>query len=260
MVTKKQIVPSSIKIPSNILDEHTEDVLLAQQLKISQCVVDITQKKKMEIMRCVRCPIVRECGFIKNKLGPVIEKGKALAVAIENEEKELDCTEVGKLKASQIADQAYDRYIRDHAYSVIKEERCIFERKEIMTNLQKFVDAGYNIADPRTFIILNELLNNILNSGRISKAFTGMGTFIRKDTADGTIYYPNRALETQVEISKFIIEATEALDRILKSDQQQAASKDFTEHIIMALGLKQGQKVTVKDEYFDKPIIDGVFK
>ena len=125
---------------------------------------------------------------------------------------------------------------------MLKNDRCVFERKEILSSLQKFVDAGYDIADPRVFLIVNELVGNILNSGRANKSFTSLGVILRKDTSAGPVYYQNPLIKTKLEFSKLIIEATEALDRILKSDETQKSDKNFTDHLIKQLGLREKKK------------------
>ena len=244
------ILPMAQGLP---LTPEDENKLLAQELKVKNAVLDITQKKTFEVMRCVKCPILKECPHTKEKLKALFDKAKQVAEAIYQEEIELDETKFGELKASQLRDQVIDRYVEDHSYEVLKNERCIYERKELMTNLQKFVDSNYDVSDPRIYIILNELMNNILNSGRLSKAFTSMGLMYRKETPDGVIWLPNPSIKFQQEISAFIIEAIEALDRIVKSDEEKMIAKDFSEHIIKALRLSPRQRVILEPGY-DRPI------
>jgi len=246
----------STTVETKGLTVEEENKALGKQLNIDKAVLDICHKKKMEIMRCVKCPILKECPHPKTKLKPLLEKADKVAEAVFAEELELDDTEQGKLKAQQIRKAVYERYVNDNAYEYLKNERCIFERKEVLTNLQKFVDAGYDITDPRTYIIINELVNNILNSGRLSKSFTSMGAVFAKISDEGTIYIPAPGLKLQMEISQFLIQAIEALDRILKSDDANSATKDFTEHLLKMLDLKGKQKHQIKDKFDDNSIIE----
>ena len=118
----------------------------------------------------------------------------------------------------------------------------------ILKILQKFVDAGYDITDPRSFLVINELIGNILNSGRSNKAFTSLGVILKKETPAGPIYYENPLLKTKMMFSKLIIEATEALDRMIKSDDDQKAEKDFTSHLLKALRIRDEKKHKINTE------------
>lgn len=210
---------------------------------ISKTVVDITKKFEYEIMRCVNCPILMECRYPKKRLEKLREKAKQISEEIYEEEIELDDSADNTLRAQNKRDMIYKQYIENNAYDVLKNDRCIFEKKEILNNLQKFVDAGYDITDPRSYMILNELVGNLLNSGRANKAFTSLGVLLKKETPAGPIYYENPLLKTKMMFSKLIIEATEALDRILKSDDQQKAEKNFTAHLLQALNIREKRKL-----------------
>jgi len=226
-----------------------EQQLMELHVKIDKAVLEIVDKFKYEVMRCVNCPILMECRVPQKRLTALKEKAQAQSNAIYEEETELDDSAANVLRAQNIRDLTYKQYIESHAYDVLKNDRCIFEKKEIMTHLQKFVDAGYDITDPRTYIILGELISNLLNSGRAGKAFTSLGVLLKKDTPAGPIYYENPLLKTKMSFSKLITEATVALDGILKSDTQQKAEKNFTAHLLQALSIRESRKIIdVKSE------------
>jgi len=211
--------------------------------KIDDTVIEITNKFKYEVMRCVNCPILMECRYPKKRLTKLKDKADKIANDIYEEEIELDDSADNTLRAQNKRDLTYKQYIENNAYEVLKDDRCIFEKREIIVALQKFVDAGYDITDPRSYIIINELVGNLLNSGRSNKAFTSLGILLKKETPAGPIYYENPLLKTKMMFSKLIIEATEALDRILKSDNQQKAEKNFTAHLLQALSIREAKKI-----------------
>ena len=232
----------------------TEDITKDIDKRISGTVVEITKKFKYEIMRCVNCPILQECSYPQKRLEALRDEAKKVSEAIYEEEIELDDSADNTLRAQNKRDAVYKEYIASKAYSVLKNDRCIFEREEILKTLEKFVNAGYDITDPRTFLILNELLGNILNSGRANKAFTSLGIILKKDTPAGPIYYENPLLKTKMAFSKLIVEATEALDRILKSDDTAKAEKNFTAHLLQALRIKE-QKASKSIESTTKEML-----
>lgn len=218
--------------------------------RINNAVVELVKKNRYEIMRCVNCPILLECSYPKRRLDALREEGKKLSEQIYHEEIELDNTAENILRAQNKRDMVFNSYIRDNAYSVLKNDRCIFEREEIINALQRFVDAGYNIADPRAYLVVQELIGNILNSGRANKAFTNLGLILRKETPAGPIYYKNPLIESKIEFSRIIIEATETLDRMLKSDEKEVQANNFTQHLIKQLKIREAKKAK---------IIDGIF-
>jgi len=220
--------------------------------KINQSVLDIIKKNRYEIMRCVNCPILMECTYSKKRLECLKSEAKDMAEKIYNEELELDRSAENTLRAQNKRDSVYNNFIRDNAFRELQNDRCIWERDEIVQILQRFLDAGYNISEPRAYLIVQELISNILASGRSNKAFTNLGMILHRETAAGTIYYKNPLIESKIEFSRLIIEATEALDRMLKSDEKEIQANTFTEHLIKELRLRE--KAHNKDK-----IIDGVF-
>ena len=228
-----------------------EEIAQSSTDKLSAVVLEICEKFKYEIMRCVNCPIILECKYPKKRLEPLKKAAREIAEEVYEEEIELDNSAENVLRAQNKREIIYNNYLKDNAIKNLQNERCVFERKEILTSLQKFVDAGYDIVDPRCFLIINELVGNLLNSGRANKAFTSLGILLRKDTPAGPIYYQNPLLKVKLEFSKLIIESTEALDRILKSDENQKVEKSFTAHLIKELGLRENKK---------KNILDGIDK
>ena len=224
-----------------------EDVMRDLDNKITATVTEICTKFKYEVMRCVNCPILQECKYPQKRLEKLKNEAKKMAGDVYQEEIELDDSAENTLRAQNKRDSIYHNYISDNAYSVLKNDRCIFEREEIIKVLQKFVDAGYDITDPRAYLVINELLGNILNSGRANKAFTSLGIILKKETPAGPIYYENPLLKTKMAFSKLIIEATEALDRMLKSDDSQKAQKDFTAHLLQALQIREKKQHKVID-------------
>jgi len=231
----KEMIPKEEK---QLMDLHE---------KIDKTVVEITNKFKYEIMRCVNCPILMECRYPKKRLEKLRDEAKKIADEIYEEEIELDDSADNTLRAQNKRDLTYKQYIENHAFEVLKDDRCVFEKKEILVALQKFVDAGYDITDPRSYIIINELIGNLLNSGRSNKAFTSLGILLKKETPAGPVYYENPLLKTKMKFSELIINATEALDRILKSDSQQKAENDFTSHLLQSLAIRERKKAKIID-------------
>jgi len=214
---------------------------------IKQSVLEITDKFKLEIMRCVNCPVLMECKYPKKRLEKLRDEAKRVSEDIYEEEVELDDSADNVLRAQNKRDQVYKNYIENKAYSVLQNDRCIYEKKEVIRILEKFANAGYDIADPRAFLVIQELIGNILNSGRANKAFTSLGVILKKETPAGPIYYENPLLKTKMMFSDLIIKATEALDRMLKSDNDEKAEKSFTEHLIKALRLREKKKIDTTD-------------
>jgi len=227
--------------------EQSQEIAKDIDTEISKTVIQICEKFKYEIMRCVNCPIILECKYPKKRLDPLKEQALKTAKEVYEEEIELDNSAENILRAQNKREMIYQQYIKDHALEKLQNDRCVFERKEILLALQKFVDANYDITDPRSFLIINELIGNLLNSGRANKAFTSLGIVLRKDTPAGPIYYQNPLLKTKIEFSKLIIEATEALDRILKSDESQKTDKSFTAHLIKQLRIREEKKKKITD-------------
>jgi len=225
------------------MEELTEADFERQELeKISQSVVELCENFKYEIMRCVNCPIVLECKFSREKLDPLKDEALKISEEIYEEEIELDNSAENTLRAQNKRDYIYNNYLKDNAFKLLENVRCKFEKTEILNSLQKFVDAGYDIADPRVYMIVKELISNILNSGRSNKAFTNLGLILKKDTPAGPVYYQNPLLKTKIDLSKMIVEATEALDRMLKSDETTKEGKSFTAHLLKELKIREEKK------------------
>lgn len=225
--------------------------------KTNQSVVAICDKFKYEIMRCVNCPIVLECQYPKRRLIVLKEDANEMSLKVYEEEIELDESAENIIRAQQKRDYYYEQHIKDNAHRVLQNDRCVYERKEILNALQKFVDAGYDIVDPRVYLIINELISNILVSGRTNKAFTNLGILMKRETPGGPVYYNNPLLKVKTEFSKLIIEATETLDRILKSDETIKAEKDFTSHLLTQLGLREKKKKIAVNDLVSKAVIEA---
>jgi hypothetical protein len=119
-------------------------------------VLEIVEKFKQEIMRCVNCPILLECKHPKKRLDSLRKDADKMAKAIYEEETELDDSADNTLRAQNKRDAVYRSYIESRAYDVLKNDRCVFEKREILRILEKFTSAGYDLNDPRTCLILNE--------------------------------------------------------------------------------------------------------
>ena len=193
-------------------------------------------------MRCVKCPILLECSYPKKRLDKIRDQAEKIAKDIYDEELELDNSAENILRADQKRHHAYVSYMNTHCPKVLQNDRCLYERQEVLRALQKFVDAGYNISDPRCYMIISELVSNILISGRTNKAFTNLGVLLSKDTPGGPVYYQNPLLKVRAEYSKLIIETTEALDRMLKSDEEANNDKSFTAHLLKQLKIREKKK------------------
>ena len=71
---------------------------------------------------------------------------------------------------------------------------------------------------------------------------------MRKDTPSGSVYYSNPLIKAKIEFSKLIMETTESLDRILKSDDRQDVSKTFTALLMKNLKLKKNSRKNIVKE------------
>ena len=229
---------------------------LIKQENLTKAVVDICHKHKYELMRCINCPTIKECIVTKPKLKKLLEQANEKATEMYEEEIAFDDTPENVLKAQNRRKIYYDNYVKTHVERYLGDIRCMYERKDIMGTLQRFVDANYDISDPRVYIIVNELISNILNSGRINKVFTEQGLLVTKSGQKGMYQTANPLIKNKVEFSKFIMEATEALDRILKSDEERRADNNFTSYLMKELKIRDKMKQKIKDS-FEKNIIDA---
>lgn len=238
--------------PFTIIMENEKDITEAK--KISESVLAICDKFKYEIMRCVNCPIILECTYSKKRIDKLKTKAKGYADKIYEEEVELDQSTDNILRSQSKREYVYNKYIRDNAFSVLQNDRCVFERREILNALQKFVDAQYDITDPRTYLLINELISNLLNSGRANKCFTNLGMLLVKETPGGPTYYANPLLKVKLEFSKLIMETTESLDRILKSDVKESRDKTFTDLLLKQLNARKLKHKNLITETINKKI------
>jgi len=228
--------------------DSKEDQEAKQTEKIHHTVIELVDKFKYEIMRCVNCPIILECSKAKEELEPLKLEAKRVSEEIYDEEVELDQSAENTLRAQNKRDYIYGQYLKDNAYKKLTNTRCEFEKSEVMVSLQKFVDAGYDITDPRVYMIIKELISNILNSSRSNKTFTNLGLLLKKETPAGPVYYQNPLLKVKTDLSKLIVEATEALDRMLKSDESTKSDKDFTAHLLKELKIREGKKAHLLED------------
>jgi len=235
--TPETFDPIINNIPPAVQNKETQDME-----KISASVTDLCEKFEYEVMRCINCPIILECRYPTKKIEPLKAEATKISEEIYEEELELDNSAENTLRAQSKRDYIYNQYLKDNAFKTLRNDRCMFEKKEILTALQKFVDAGYDILDPRVYMIIKELVSNILNSGRANKAFTNLGLLLKKETPAGPIYYQNPLLKPKIDLSKLIVESTEALDRMLKSDETTRAEKDFTQHLLKELKIREMKK------------------
>lgn len=220
---------------SAVYEQEPKDIDLQ---KVQSNVLEITQKMKYEIMRCAACPVLRECSHPKSKLEKLRTEAEMAGQDVYEEEIELDDTKENVIRARRKKMQVVDAFIRDHAHEVLKNERCVFEKRDVLNILQRFTDSGYNLSDPRIHLTVTELLVNTLHIGRANKAFTSMGMLIRRDTPSGPVYYNNPAIRYRTEAAKLMIETIEALDRMLKSDANKVSDNSFTSHLLKKLQVK----------------------
>ena len=224
------------------MTQNNEFSLDKEIKRTSDSVLEITEKFKNETMMCINCPLLKTCPYVKKRLDKVREKAKLFAEDVYKEELEIDESAENKIRAMDKRDNAYDVMLRKEGYKEIKNDRCIYERREILLSLQKFVDAGYNINDPRAYLIIKELIGNILNSGRANKSIGSLGLLMKKETPTGPQYYLNPASKFKTDTSKFLIESIEALDRIFKSDEVDKQNQSFTALLMSKLRLNDTRK------------------
>jgi hypothetical protein len=232
---------------SSVFEGPPKDLELG---KVAENVLEITRKMKYEIMRCVACPILRECSHPRKRLESLRAEAEQAGTDVYEEEIDLDNSKENQLRAARRKTQIIDAYIREHAHRILRDERCVFEKRDILSILQRFTDAGYDLSDPRAYIIVNELLSNLLQIGRTNKAFTNMGIVMRRETPAGIAQFVNPLMRYRTEQSKMIIEAVEALDRIMKSDKTKDSDVDFTKHILHRMKTKLQTAIDAPNEVF----------
>ena len=143
-------------IPVNNNTVTDEDKTNKELEKNAKAVLELTEKFKYEIMRCVNCPVMFECSHPRKRLDTLREEAKKLSEEIYQEEIELDNSAENVLRAQDMRDETYKNIIRKRAPTVLSNDRCIFERREVLSTLEKFSNAGYDISDPRSYIIIQE--------------------------------------------------------------------------------------------------------
>lgn len=232
----------------NSLEEASSSGKSLSIVQKNQLVVDeLCLKYKFELMRCEKCPVLKECNYTKIKMESLKKDAKKLADEAYQEEVQLDKSAENVIRAQEKRNHMYSQYFRNEAQSVLFDERCKFEKTEIISILTKFGNSGYDLADPRTYIILNDLLSNILTIGRMNKIFTQTGLLMSKESASGPSYYTNPLLKARNEISSSITEAMEALDKMLKSDETGSAADDFAAFLMKQLKIKKEAVVVDAD-------------
>jgi hypothetical protein len=227
---------------------------MVQQEKQLDAVELMCESFRHDIQRCVQCQVILECAYPKNRLKPLQEHAKKMADDIYEEELELDNSAENRLRAEEKRTYSYNVYLKNHAFEVLKNDRCVYERDEVLKTLQSFSDNGYDLSDPRIYLIVKELISNILISGRANKSFTNLGVLIRRETPGGPVYYANPLLKHKFEFSQLVTESIESLDRILKSDVKQSKDKSFTAHLMNQLKIR-GQKEKLR---LEGPTEEGV--
>ena len=219
------------------------DSKLLTMVQKNQLVVnELCTKYKYELMRCEKCPILKECNYTKKRIDTLRDAATIIAQEVYDEEVMLDKSAENIIRAQDKRNYIYNQYFKNQATTVVVNERCQFEKKEIISILEKFGNSGYDLGDPRVYIFLNDLLSNILTIGRMNKIFTQTGLLMSKESASGPSYYTNPLLKARNEISASITEAMSALDKMIKSDESDSASDDFASFLMKQLKLKTGKK------------------
>jgi len=218
----------------------------------NQIVVNqLCNKFKYELMRCEKCPVLKECNFTKKRMDTIKADAKKIADEAYEEEITLDKSAENVIRAQEKRNHLYNQYFKNEAQSIVHNERCHFEKKEIISILEKFGNSGYDLGDPRIFVILSDLISNILTIGRMNKIFTQTGLLMSKESASGPNYYSNPLLKARNEISEVITESMSSLDKMLKTDESGSAADDFAAHLMKALKIKK-EKATVVEGAFSE--------
>ena len=239
-------------------NELTETKVESKMLKLQPIdkthpIDQIYEKHKYETMRCLACPVLHECSYTKKRVEKVRAEAKEMTDKAYEEEITMDGSAENIIRAQQKRKIWYDQQVRANIPKELEGERCVFEKKEIIQTLGKFYNANYDFNDPRVTLLLQELVSNILNAGRISKAFTNQGVLLARETAAGPIYYANPLLKSRAEFSELVIKTAEVLDKILKSDEKVKSDKDFTAFLLSELQIREKQKNQV---YEHKSVYD----
>jgi len=239
---------------NEVVEQRTVPKIMATiKLDKSHPIDQIYEKNKYETMKCLSCPILHECSYTKKRVEKVRDNAKSMSDKAFDEEIAMDSSAENVIRAQGKRKIWYDQQVRATLPKELEGERCVFEKKEIVQILGKFYNANYDFNDPRVHILLQELVSNILNVGRINKAFTTQGVLLGRESAGGPVYYANPLLKARAEFSELVIKTSEVLDKMLKSDEQVKSDRDFTSFLLSELQLRERQK---KQAYVDKRVYD----
>lgn len=217
-------------------------IMQLQPLDKSHPIDQIYAKHKYETMKCLACPVLHECSYTKKRVDAVKCAAKEMSDKAYEEEIAMDSSAENIIRAQGKRKIWFDQQVRATLPKELEGERCVFEKKEIIQILGKFFNANYDFNDPRVHILLQELVSNILNVGRINKAFTTQGVLLGRESAGGPIYYANPLLKSRAEFSELVIKTSEVLDKMLKSDEQVKSDRDFTSFLLSELQIRERQK------------------
>jgi hypothetical protein len=220
----------------------------ARQVQVREEIGVVVKKYSLNTQLCYMCPIVSSCVHTKDKVELANREASAAAEAAFSEKSMMDSSPEGLLKAHDVKRDTLRVALKQKTQELLKDERCIFERQAIMDVLQSFSSGRYDITEPRTSLVLNQIIDNIIHSGRISKIFTDTGLLLSKRDPHGNVtFYANPLLEYKTKFSKIILDAIEMLDNMLKSDIKMEQDLDYTRHLIQQLRMEEA-KVVVSQE------------
>ena len=207
-----------------------------------QIIQKFTDKFKYDFNRCLVCPILNDCQYTQQKIKTIREQATKTSEQVYQDEISFDGSSENILKAQNKRKVFYDTFLRNNSETLLKDERCQYERKEVENLLKIFLEANYNILDPRAKIILDDLITNALQIGRMNKSFSSLGLTLQKQTTSGIILYEHPLLKARGEYSKLVLNAIDTLDKMLKSDLDKKAENDFTSHLMKQLRDKSASK------------------
>lgn len=212
------------------------------QKALAKEVLAILKTEQHSFMRCVNCPILLQCSYPKKRLEKLKLDAKIRADEVYAEELALDNSIENVILAEKKRDDTFKNYVQDNSEKYLGNDRCVYERGEIINVLSKFHDAGYDLENPRIYLLVKELMSNILITGRANKSFTSLGMLIRKDTPNGSYYYKNPMIQAKLDFSRLVMETIDVLDKMVKSDEDIGRDNDFTKHLLEKLRLKKKER------------------